>query len=595
MKKCSLKVDPIARHKNYEKEIYNAYCERKKKHPGLGAPSVFYPGKDTVVTIYGSVYLHSSPSGTPRLYTPQFTGYFIDPLTIVTCAHNVLVPSYDGSDGNTRCDANGVDLPFPVDPENPSVQATNIQRLEKFQVVVSNPNFCGDAYVYNAKLIGLSPSLDIAVLKIDQVYGRGCAQPLLEKHNTLEWGDSRCTVIGEEIFILGSSSNSETVGLNAGIVVDNLYADNLLRSTEYPVLNENRGNGYWGFEAIISDANVTHGNSGSPVLNADGRVIGMVVGIDTTIGHVARTEVPISENDTDPQVSGEDEFFAVTRRSRVVIVTSHILRRVVRAIACGDTDPCLGGHLQTVNDVLGDFYRYKYAWLQIQGFEAYNPNFFYYVPNPEYRKQKGFIITEADANGPIGSLAELYVTFQYPPSGNPVPPTVGNDIMLITAINNSPVGVGAGQLPMSSITFMHTEGERMVVEYRLGSENFRCAHPGHIIGSYLPLDADFPPRYTNTVSGTLGARARLNKRERDLAIASREFNINNVLKALTDPEVHSALSKILAGILKVGDKVGEVVEKVGDEVEDIIEAVGDVVDSAGDIVDKVNGEEEPKE
>lgn len=110
-----------------------------------------------------------------------------------------------------------------------------------------------------AKVIGRDPDLDLAVLSVDRP--RLTALPL---------GDSRDLKIGEWIVALGNPFGEE-ITASAGIVssTGREAAGSLV---------QDRGMGYRTFRLFIqTDARIHRGNSGGPVLDTAGQVIGIAV------------------------------------------------------------------------------------------------------------------------------------------------------------------------------------------------------------------------------------------------------------------------------------------------------------------------------
>jgi S1-C subfamily serine protease len=558
-----------------DKERYQAYCSRVNKTPQLPGPSIYYPARDGVVTIYTSTFVGDG-SG-QHMYNTVGTGFFIDSKTIVTAAHNVFIPAFDGT-GGTRANHSP-----PIDPKT-GTSAPNAQRVERIRVTVNNVNYCHHGYTYDAELVGACLSLDIAVLRIPQVYGRLCAAPPISKHTVLVYepchGNS---LIGEEVYIIGSSGNTEATGLARGMILDNLYSDNLLRSTGYGFSDRDRGNGFWAFESLMLDATVLPGNSGSPVLNSYGKIIGMIIGIDNASGFVARNEVNLDASnsptsDTLPNLPGSSILSVANYSSRAIAVTSKIISRVVKAIVEYPNNECLNGHIQEITDSAGNFLRYKYGWLGIEGFEAYSPEHFYYVPDPEYRKQKGFIITEADSTSPFSALTTMYSNFENPQLGTPVAPTVNNDILLVTELQGVPVGVASEQYPLTTVTYATIEDMVLQVNYRLGSDKFKCGSRAFVSTMYYPLERDNIPRFTNTVSAHSRAIATRNVQQ---PVAERGLG-SNMMKLLLNPHFRDAIKEMVstfAGAAHiVAEGVADVIHAIknDDEEEEVVAPVDEV-------------------
>lgn len=105
-----------------------------------------------------------------------------------------------------------------------------------------------DAREYSAKVIGSDPNTDIAILKID-------AKDL----PSIELGDSNKLEIGEWVVAIGNP-----MGLQASLTVGVVSA---LGRNNLDIANVE--------DFIQTDAAINRGNSGGPLLNLDGQVIGM--------------------------------------------------------------------------------------------------------------------------------------------------------------------------------------------------------------------------------------------------------------------------------------------------------------------------------
>ena len=110
----------------------------------------------------------------------------------------------------------------------------------------------------NAKVVGSDPSTDIAVLKID-THSRALTPLML--------GDSDAVNVGDAVYAIGNPFGF-TRTLTAGLV------SALQRQIVAPNSLEIDG-------VIQTDAAINHGNSGGPLLDADGRVIGVTSQIST--------------------------------------------------------------------------------------------------------------------------------------------------------------------------------------------------------------------------------------------------------------------------------------------------------------------------
>lgn len=114
---------------------------------------------------------------------------------------------------------------------------------------------------YDAEVVGSDPSTDVAVLKIDAP--ASLLQPLA-------LGQSSAVAVGDQVVALGSPFGLEGT-VTSGIV------SALHREIESP-------NGFAIADAIQTDAAINHGNSGGPLLDMQGKVIGVNAQIESESG-----------------------------------------------------------------------------------------------------------------------------------------------------------------------------------------------------------------------------------------------------------------------------------------------------------------------
>ena len=127
--------------------------------------------------------------------------------------------------------------------------------LTNFHVVQGAQNIevtLGDQNRYKAKLIGADQRNDVALLQID---ARG------HKLSALALGDSRTLEVGQRVLAIGNPFGFQST-LTTGVV------SALGRTVQ---LDQNT----YIDEAIQTDAAINHGNSGGPLLNTHGEVIGI--------------------------------------------------------------------------------------------------------------------------------------------------------------------------------------------------------------------------------------------------------------------------------------------------------------------------------
>jgi putative serine protease PepD len=114
---------------------------------------------------------------------------------------------------------------------------------------------------YKAKLVGADPSTDLAVIKVDA--------PASVLH-PLQLGSSASLQVGQPVVAIGSPFGLEN-SVTAGIV------SALHRQMTAP-------NNFTIPDSIQTDAAINHGNSGGPLLDLNGRVIGVNAQIDSDSG-----------------------------------------------------------------------------------------------------------------------------------------------------------------------------------------------------------------------------------------------------------------------------------------------------------------------
>jgi len=118
-----------------------------------------------------------------------------------------------------------------------------------------------DGSTYDATLVGTDPSTDLAVIKVNAPAGK--LQPL-------QLGDSDALVVGDGVVAIGSPFGLEG-SVTSGIV------SALHREMQAP-------NGFTINDSIQTDAAINHGNSGGPLIDLSGNVIGVNAQIESDGG-----------------------------------------------------------------------------------------------------------------------------------------------------------------------------------------------------------------------------------------------------------------------------------------------------------------------
>lgn len=122
----------------------------------------------------------------------------------------------------------------------------------------------GDRSRFKAKLIGVDTRNDLALVKID---------PAGRKLTTLPLGDSRNLLVGQRVLAIGNPFGFQST-LTTGVV------SSLGRTVQ-------TGENTFIDEAIQTDAAINRGNSGGPLLNSHGEVIGINSAIYAPTGTTA--------------------------------------------------------------------------------------------------------------------------------------------------------------------------------------------------------------------------------------------------------------------------------------------------------------------
>jgi len=163
--------------------------------------------------------------------------------------------------------------PFPFGDQQPQTQQaqgsgfvydTNGHVITNYHVVQGSSSLqvtFADGSTYDATVVGTDPSSDLAVLKVDAPS---------DKLHPLSLGDSGAVAVGDGVVAIGSPYGLEET-VTSGIVS---ALGRTIQST----------NGYSIPGTIQTDAAINHGNSGGPLFNLSGRVIGVNSQIESESG-----------------------------------------------------------------------------------------------------------------------------------------------------------------------------------------------------------------------------------------------------------------------------------------------------------------------
>jgi serine protease Do len=120
-----------------------------------------------------------------------------------------------------------------------------------------------DGDVYEAEVLSTNPRADVALIKIKDTF-------LLKDKKVATIGNSDQTLIGEDVFVIGAP-----FGLKQSLT------KGILSGKHHP---EERNNGFVYVEFLQTDAAINKGNSGGPMFNMKGEIIGITSSIYSALG-----------------------------------------------------------------------------------------------------------------------------------------------------------------------------------------------------------------------------------------------------------------------------------------------------------------------
>jgi serine protease Do len=140
---------------------------------------------------------------------------------------------------------------FLIDDTGLMLTNNHVVTLDSDQVGDLTVQFHNDSKTYKAKVVGRSPAYDVALIQVD---GQG------KKFTPVPFGDSDTLRVGQKAIAMGNPFGLE-FSVTEGIV--SATGRNF------------QGSGNLANNVIQTDAAVNPGNSGGPLLNSDGEVIGI--------------------------------------------------------------------------------------------------------------------------------------------------------------------------------------------------------------------------------------------------------------------------------------------------------------------------------
>lgn len=170
-----------------------------------------------------------------------------------------------------------------------------------------------DGREFSGTVLGTDPKTDVAVVKI---HGAGDFQPV-------QWGDSRHTRVGDSVFAVGSPfglGNTVTAGI---------------------VSARGRDIGEGPYDDFLQvDAAINSGNSGGPLFDGDGRVVGMNTAIFSPSGGNVGIGFAIPEAMV-KQVSDQIIAHGSVSRGHIGVALQTVTREIADAMSMKNADGAL--------------------------------------------------------------------------------------------------------------------------------------------------------------------------------------------------------------------------------------------------------------
>ncbi len=212
--------------------------------------------------------------------------------------------------GDRKRKATSLGSGFVIDAENGYVITNNhvIDGADEIKVVFT------DGEKLSATLVGTDPKTDIAVLKID---------PNGHELVDVDWGDSDASRVGDWVVAIGNP-----YGLGGTVTAGIISARGRdIRSGPYD-------------DYIQTDASINKGNSGGPLFNMDGEVIGINTAIFSQSGGSIGIGFSIPSELATPIVKQLIEF-GKTRRGWLGVVIQPVTEELAEGLDLDNTDGVL--------------------------------------------------------------------------------------------------------------------------------------------------------------------------------------------------------------------------------------------------------------
>lgn len=392
--------------------------------------------RDAVVTISGQIIYDEG-----SLITQRGNGFFIK-------GHYIICPS---------------DLVL-INPQTKlkriPASTSEVVRVSRILVDVSNVNGSGQSYTYEADVVGIDGAANLAILRINPTNDWNVHNPSIRVcHPVLQWGKSRSSGSGDTIILIGNitapihdilpvSENAVTFG----ILSDNRYV--------FPT-------GHVPGELLLLSNVLPHGNQGLPIITTYGTVIGMTIHVHGSYSYNV----------------GISEFF---------------MRRSVKALIRTYQDKSISERYQRfitlVKDPIGDYYSFNKSWIGIAGVlmdaQDYNTTIKDVTRIPMMKEDS----SEQCSNTLFNSTSCKEIV------GYRVTSLVKGSVVdglitpgdIITHLNGCPLGDRKGQISPSLVMWRIDPEDKVKISYRKQEEHFQHNHDIVINTQSYPISLDFP-------------------------------------------------------------------------------------------------------
>lgn len=291
-------------------------------------------------------------------------GFFIPGHFIVCPASLILLPPTINGAANRypySLTKGYLTTPGPIDSQ--MISASRIL------VTVYNVNGRKQTFTYQAQIVGVDGAGDIAMLRIDydSIYNIGAPCLHKKEHPYFMMRDSREACPGERIYVMGSTCTSSEIPYqqeNQRSIVEGIISENKFLESQGWILPE----------CIVIDANVYSPNTGNPIIDCYGRILGMQTTalIGNRTGHFNNIvpfegfyETGSTGSIGEPLQSLQNYFFSSDSFGAVMGPTSNFMSLVLRAFLKGNCRFEYQRHLEYVNDNANGYYRYMKGYAGI--------------------------------------------------------------------------------------------------------------------------------------------------------------------------------------------------------------------------------------